>query len=160
MTVVLVDRLKVCQISRNNNSTFLRYMLRHLTAYYNYIAIFWILASTSSLIINIYSLFIIPMDPLGYLLLAWKTGMLLILLIYWIVHVDMANISDDVTICMFQYPVSKLTKLEAAQFEMLIKTLIIQKPLVKASDIVTINSQLLASVSIMVELISCFTLLF
>jgi hypothetical protein len=49
---------------------------------------------------------------------------------------------------LFKYPISKLTFVESAQIEILINTLTMQKPLIKASDMFTMGTRLLASVKI------------
>jgi hypothetical protein len=56
--------------------------------------------------------------------------------------------SQDILSFLFKCPVSKLSSLESAQIEMLINTLILQKPQLKASDIFTVGTELLASVKI------------
>nr|XP_008190686.2 PREDICTED: uncharacterized protein LOC103312264 isoform X2 [Tribolium castaneum] len=58
-----------------------------------------------------------------------------------------AVMSQDILSFLFKCPISKLNKLESAQVEMLIATLTIQKPEVKVSDIFTIGTGLLASIS-------------
>jgi hypothetical protein len=52
---------------------------------------------------------------------------------------------------LFKRPVSKLSALESAQIEMLITTLILQKPQLKASDIFIVGTGFLASVKIHTE---------
>jgi hypothetical protein len=56
--------------------------------------------------------------------------------------------SQDILSFLFKCPVSKLSALESAQIEMMINTLILQKPQLKASDIFTVGTELLASVKI------------
>jgi hypothetical protein len=56
--------------------------------------------------------------------------------------------SQDILSFLFRCPISKLSPLESAQIEMLITTLTLQKPQLKASDIFTIGTGLLASVRI------------
>ncbi|KAF2893178.1 hypothetical protein ILUMI_12994, partial [Ignelater luminosus] len=53
--------------------------------------------------------------------------------------------SEDILSFLFKYPISKLSPAEAAQVEMLITTLTIQKPVLRASDIFTVGTRLLAS---------------
>ena len=48
---------------------------------------------------------------------------------------------------LFKYPVSKLNPIESAQVETLISTLTLLKPEMRASDIVTLGTGLLVSVS-------------
>ncbi|KAG5886585.1 hypothetical protein JTB14_011297 [Gonioctena quinquepunctata] len=55
--------------------------------------------------------------------------------------------NEDVLSFLFKYPISKLTREEAAQVEMLVATLTLQKPVVKASDTITVGRRLLASIS-------------
>jgi hypothetical protein len=56
--------------------------------------------------------------------------------------------SQDILSFLFKRPVSKLSALESAQIEMLITTLILQKPQLKASDIFIVGTGFLASVKI------------
>ncbi|KAF2900674.1 hypothetical protein ILUMI_05510 [Ignelater luminosus] len=55
--------------------------------------------------------------------------------------------SEDLLSFLFKYPISKLSAAEAAQVEMLITTLTIQKPVLRASDMFTVGTRLLASIS-------------
>ncbi|KAF2898269.1 hypothetical protein ILUMI_07910 [Ignelater luminosus] len=55
--------------------------------------------------------------------------------------------SEDILSFLFKYPISKLSTAEANQVEMLITTLNIQKPVLRASDIFTVGTRLLASIS-------------
>ncbi|CAH1367220.1 unnamed protein product [Tenebrio molitor] len=57
------------------------------------------------------------------------------------------DLSQDILSFLFRCPISKLSPLESAQIEMLITTLTLQKPQLKASDIFTIGTRLLPSVS-------------
>ncbi|CAH1367214.1 unnamed protein product, partial [Tenebrio molitor] len=57
-----------------------------------------------------------------------------------------ATMSQDILSFLFKRPVSKLSALESAQIEMLITTLILQKPQLKASDIFIVGTGFLASV--------------
>ncbi|CAH0545678.1 unnamed protein product [Brassicogethes aeneus] len=54
--------------------------------------------------------------------------------------------NEDILSFLFKYPISKLTAAESAQVEMLITTLITQKPVLRASDIFTVGTRLLAAV--------------
>ncbi|KAF5302953.1 hypothetical protein FQR65_LT19054 [Abscondita terminalis] len=56
-------------------------------------------------------------------------------------------VSDDILSFLFKYPISKLSVSEASQIEMLIKTIVYQKPVLRASDIFVVSTKLLASVS-------------
>ncbi|KAF2901087.1 hypothetical protein ILUMI_05098 [Ignelater luminosus] len=55
--------------------------------------------------------------------------------------------SEDLLSFLFKYPISKLTTAEATQVELLITTLTIQKPVLRASDVFTVGTRLLASIS-------------
>ncbi|KAJ3663176.1 hypothetical protein Zmor_007482 [Zophobas morio] len=67
---------------------------------------------------------------------------------YLIFKLDkLGNVSEDILSFLFQCPVSKLNPLESAQIEMLIYTLTLQKPVLKASDIFVLKTGLIASVS-------------
>ncbi|KAF5281033.1 hypothetical protein FQA39_LY05238 [Lamprigera yunnana] len=55
--------------------------------------------------------------------------------------------NNDLLSFLFKYPISTLTNEEANQVEMLIKTLILQKPVLRASDLCTIGIRLVAPVS-------------
>lgn len=55
---------------------------------------------------------------------------------------------------LFRYPISKLTSEEAAQVELLITTLTLQKPILKAGDIFTVGTRLMASVSYIYKYLS------
>ncbi|KAF2905295.1 hypothetical protein ILUMI_00889 [Ignelater luminosus] len=66
----------------------------------------------------------------------------------------MKRMSEDILSFLFKYPISKLSTAEAAQVEMLITTLNIQKPVLRASDIFTVGTRLLASVSIVHKFIN------
>ncbi|KAG5886581.1 hypothetical protein JTB14_011293 [Gonioctena quinquepunctata] len=57
------------------------------------------------------------------------------------------HLNEDVLSYLFRYPISKLTPREAAQMEMLVSTLTLQKPVVTASYTMTVSKRLLASVS-------------
>ncbi|XP_031351366.1 uncharacterized protein LOC116176746 [Photinus pyralis] len=68
-------------------------------------------------------------------------------LIHHLVNIEkLANVSDDLLSFLFKYPISKLRADEAAQVEMLIYTLKIQKPVLKASDIFIVGTRLLAPI--------------
>ncbi|KAF2900677.1 hypothetical protein ILUMI_05513, partial [Ignelater luminosus] len=54
---------------------------------------------------------------------------------------------EDILSFLLKYPISKLSPTEAAQVETLITTLTIQKPVLRASDIFTVGTKLLASIS-------------
>ncbi|KAF2881811.1 hypothetical protein ILUMI_24367 [Ignelater luminosus] len=56
-------------------------------------------------------------------------------------------ISEDILSFLFKYPISKLNPAEAAQVETLITTLHLQRPILKASDVFTVGTRLLASIS-------------
>ncbi|KAG5875142.1 hypothetical protein JTB14_019563 [Gonioctena quinquepunctata] len=113
------------------------------------------------LIINIY-LFLTPLDEILYFeirLLQLRTALVIAaaiqLTISLATHENLhtyecyPNLSknEDVLSFLFKYPISKLTREEAAQVEMLVATLTLQKPVVKASDTITVGRRLLASIS-------------
>ncbi|KAJ3663177.1 hypothetical protein Zmor_007483 [Zophobas morio] len=58
-----------------------------------------------------------------------------------------STMSEKLLSFLFKYPVSKLTPLESAQIEMLISSLTLLKPQLNASDIFTIGTALLVSLS-------------
>ncbi|KAL3275938.1 hypothetical protein HHI36_020672 [Cryptolaemus montrouzieri] len=60
---------------------------------------------------------------------------------------DIIDISDDTLSFLFKYPICKLSEPEAHQVEMLIYTLSTHKPIIRASDIFTVRTELLASIS-------------
>ncbi|XP_044270063.1 uncharacterized protein LOC123014844 [Tribolium madens] len=60
---------------------------------------------------------------------------------------ELNSLSQDILSFLFKCPISKLNKLESAQVEMLIATLTLQKPEIKISDILTVGTGLLASIS-------------
>ncbi|KAJ3663180.1 hypothetical protein Zmor_007486 [Zophobas morio] len=58
-----------------------------------------------------------------------------------------ATMSEELLSFLFKFPISKLTVLECAQIDMLISTLSLQKPDIKASDIFTLGTGLLVSIA-------------
>ncbi|KAF5276718.1 hypothetical protein FQR65_LT16231 [Abscondita terminalis] len=71
---------------------------------------------------------------------------ILCVIIYLAVSEQMNAVSEDILSFLFKYPISKLTAEEAAQVELLIVTLSLHKPVLKASDIFVVGTRLLASV--------------
>nr|XP_023022813.1 uncharacterized protein LOC111511034 [Leptinotarsa decemlineata] len=124
-------------------------MYRYLNEYLNPTFLIFLITSVAILIINIY-IFITPWS-VKHLLeirsLQWRTGLLIVMLFVNVTEVDLQQMNEDVLSFLFKYPISKLTRQEAAQVEMLVATLILQKPVVRASDTITIGRRLLASIS-------------
>ncbi|XP_074038507.1 uncharacterized protein isoform X1 [Leptinotarsa decemlineata] len=106
-------------------------------------------AVVAVLIINIY-LWVTPRDEKYFLdikFLQLRTVFLILGIFELALSLDKNNLNEDVLSFLFKYPISKLTRQEAAQVEMLVATLILQKPVVRASDTITIGRRLLASIS-------------
>ncbi|KAF2905294.1 hypothetical protein ILUMI_00888 [Ignelater luminosus] len=59
----------------------------------------------------------------------------------------MKSMNRDTLSFLFKYPISKLNAAEANQVEMLITTLLIRKPILKASDIFKVETRLFASIT-------------
>nr|XP_022912837.1 uncharacterized protein LOC111423748 [Onthophagus taurus] len=60
------------------------------------------------------------------------------------------NVENDVLSFLYQYPISKLTQIEAGEVLITINSFITHKPLIKASNMFTVGTPLLASISGMV----------
>ncbi|KAF2881813.1 hypothetical protein ILUMI_24369 [Ignelater luminosus] len=54
---------------------------------------------------------------------------------------------EDILSFLSKYPISKLSTAEAIQVETFITTLLLQKPVFRASDVFTVGTRLLASMS-------------
>ena len=58
--------------------------------------------------------------------------------------------ADNILSFLFRCRLTKMSPFESAQIEMLVNTLILQRPTMKASDILTIGTGLMATVRFMV----------
>ncbi|XP_045461783.1 uncharacterized protein LOC123671927 isoform X3 [Harmonia axyridis] len=112
--------------------------------------IFWSMSTCLTLIVNVYVAVlnsemqsfrdIVVVQLFTYLSVIGVTNLC--------VDVESLNhLSDDTLSFLFKYPISKLSETEAYQVEMLIYTLSTHKPTIKASDIFTVGTKLLASIS-------------
>uniref|UniRef100_A0A6P7G8L0 Uncharacterized protein LOC114339068 n=1 Tax=Diabrotica virgifera virgifera TaxID=50390 RepID=A0A6P7G8L0_DIAVI len=60
------------------------------------------------------------------------------------------TLSDDLISFLYKFPISKLTKAEANQVEMLVTTLVLEKPELRASNIFTVGTNLLSSIEMII----------
>ncbi|KAF5290632.1 hypothetical protein FQR65_LT01922 [Abscondita terminalis] len=121
--------------------------LRHIKLFRFYF-LFWLCLITSSTIIDLYlcviSLVYGSRGKCG-LCLELRTVYITVLVIYWLHHAEsLSHTNDDLLSFLFKYRISTLTREEANQVELLIKTLVIQKPVLRASDVFTVGTRLLA----------------
>ncbi|KAF2900675.1 hypothetical protein ILUMI_05511 [Ignelater luminosus] len=87
-------------------------------------------------------------SDIDQILLNLKTYYGVLFVVYYTAMADeVRKVNQDILSFLFKYPISKLSSTEAAQVEMLITTLTVRKPVLKASDIFTISTSLLASIS-------------
>ncbi|XP_044757855.1 uncharacterized protein LOC123316007 [Coccinella septempunctata] len=112
--------------------------------------IFWSLCTCLTLVINIYVA--VMTDFQGSFKEIFSKQLFAYLSAIGVCNVcfdteEMNHLSDDTLSFLFKYPISKLSETEAYQVEMLIYTLSSQKPTIKASDIFTVGTKLLASIS-------------
>ncbi|CAG9858749.1 unnamed protein product [Phyllotreta striolata] len=64
----------------------------------------------------------------------------------WLIN-QLILIGDDLLSFLYKYPINRLSRSEASQVEMLILTLTLEKPILRASDIFTVGTVLLSTVS-------------
>ncbi|KAF2899422.1 hypothetical protein ILUMI_06753 [Ignelater luminosus] len=127
----------------------LTYNHRQLVVYMNPSFTIWWLVLMSILILCFYFLVIVYIrSEFGDPLLVSRSYGSVFGIIMYVATIERLNImSQDILSFLFKYPISKLSRAEAAQVELLITTLNIQKPVLNASDIFTVGTRLLASIS-------------
>ncbi|XP_045461782.1 uncharacterized protein LOC123671927 isoform X2 [Harmonia axyridis] len=122
----------------------------HLNAFLGPIIILWCMSSLIMLVLDFYMLVLLIEKGLWYknLVDEFRTYAHVLIVIFMMRKGTLiASISDDTLSFLFKYPISKLSETEAYQVEMLIYTLSTHKPTIKASDIFTVGTKLLASIS-------------
>ncbi|KAK5640244.1 hypothetical protein RI129_011055 [Pyrocoelia pectoralis] len=153
--------VKEMKVGRLNVSACLRKVRRFYAAAFRNIKTFtdiadpyyllWIVLVVAQVIVNVAATafaFNTNYYSKGLIILQIRTCGIIFFLTYNLIHCEMlANVSDDLLSFLFKFPISKLRTEEAAQVEMLIYTLKIQKPVLKASDIFTVGTRLLAPIS-------------
>ncbi|KAF2881816.1 hypothetical protein ILUMI_24372 [Ignelater luminosus] len=123
---------------------------RHLTACLRPAIVFIWMMVVTLLVCSFYILLLIyhdKYDPDPFLKLR-TYGFIAAVSLILIETEKLHYVGEDIQSFLFKYPISKLSVAEAAQVEMLMITLRIQKPMFLASDIFTVDTRLLASVSV------------
>ncbi|KAF2901088.1 hypothetical protein ILUMI_05099 [Ignelater luminosus] len=140
--VVILKRTKCLYTS-------LVYNYKQMNKLTQFSILMWWMFVIATFIINFYMLVLLYSDnSTGDILLTTRTyGGVIGSIIYLNITQEVYAVSEDILSFLFKYPISKLSPAEAAQVEMLITTLIIQKPVLRASDIFTVGTRLLASIS-------------
>ncbi|KAF5306383.1 hypothetical protein FQR65_LT18579 [Abscondita terminalis] len=114
-----------------------------------FILLLWNITGTLSIILTFFYLF------LGYakgarvngIVVFHSFGFVIGLMWYMINGDQMKNVADSLSSFLFKYPISKLSLEEATQIELFIITLRMYKPILTASDMFTVETNLLSSIS-------------
>ncbi|KAF5297881.1 hypothetical protein FQR65_LT19651 [Abscondita terminalis] len=128
------------------------WIFRNLEIFLNPTCVLCIIFTTAIVVVNAYITLTISLDgdtfPPGLIAIQLQTLTSICLLWRTVGAIDnISKVSDDILSFLFKYPISKLSVSEASQIEMLIKTIVYQKPVLRASDIFVVSTKLLASVS-------------